>query len=87
MYDTCLCVTLTLCLCVTLCLCLYQDALTEETRLKLLATNKYKALENEVERLQSALEEEEESKQASQAKVLSLTQQVRMHKPTRVAYG
>nr|WEL12769.1 myosin class II [Halisarca dujardinii] len=53
-----------------------QDALTEETRLKLLATNKYKALENEVERLQSALEEEEESKQASQAKVLSLTQQL-----------
>ena len=53
-----------------------KESLSEETRLKLNATNKHKELQNEVERLQTALEEEEENKQSLQNKVLHYTQQV-----------
>ena len=53
--------------------------LAEETRLKMTATNKQKQLGDEVEHLKFQLEEEEDSKQQLQNRVLQLTQQVCKH--------
>ena len=53
--------------------------LTEESKLKITATNKQKQLADEVEHLKFQLEEEEDSKQQIQNKLLQLTQQVFKH--------
>ena len=50
--------------------------LAEETKLKMAATNKQKQLGDEVEHLKFQLEEEEDSKQQLQNRLLQLTQQV-----------
>jgi len=50
--------------------------LAEETRLKMAVTNKQKQLADEVEHLKFQLEEEEDSKQQLQNRLLQLTQQV-----------
>ena len=53
-----------------------QETVNEETRLKIAATNKHKELQNDVEQLQTSVEEEEEAKKMLQNKMLQLTQQV-----------
>ena len=53
--------------------------LAEESRLKMAATNKQKQLADEVEHLKFQLEEEEDSKQQVQNRLLQLTQQVVKH--------
>lgn len=56
-----------------------QEMLAEESRLKMAATNKQKQLADEVEHLKFQLEEEEDSKQQVQNRLLQLTQQVVKH--------
>ena len=53
-----------------------QERLTEETRAKINISNKYKHLQDELERLNQQLEDEEEAKTALQNKLTQLTQQV-----------
>ena len=59
-----------------ICFCDMQEMLSEESRLKMAATNKQKQLADEVEHLKFQLEEEEDSKQQVQNRLLQLTQQV-----------
>ena len=53
-----------------------QERLTEETRAKINISNKYKHLQDELERLNQQLEDEEEAKTTLQNKLTQLTQQV-----------
>ena len=52
------------------------DQLAEETRAKIAANNKQKQLQDEVERLNTQLEDEEEAKDAIQAKMGTTNSQV-----------
>ena len=53
-----------------------QKRLSEETRAKINVSNKYKHLQDELERLNQQLEDEEEAKAVLQNKLTQLTQQV-----------